>query len=175
MDQITLGRIQFLHPKIRKEVLDAYTFVNNKLYGKGLRLRFAYTLRTNAEQDALYAQGRTTKGPKVTNAKGGQSIHNYGLAFDIVLLLDKDGDGTFETASWDTKLDFDKDAQADWMECVNYFKKLGYVWGGDWKFFDAPHLEKTFGHTWQTLKVKFDKGDTFKETIDGKVYTYVNL
>jgi hypothetical protein len=43
-------------------------------------------VRTFAEQDALYAQGRTRKGLRVTNAKGGQSYHNYGLAADCALL-----------------------------------------------------------------------------------------
>lgn len=182
MDQITLNRISTLHPKIRKKVLDAYTYANNKLLGKGVRLRFAYTTRTIEEQDELYSQGRTKlfdengrRLGKVTQAKGGESIHNYHLAFDIVLLLDKDGDGKFESASWDTVLDFDKDGTSDWMEVVKYFKSQGFSWGGDWKFKDKPHFEMTFGYTWRVLKNKLDKGDTFVETIDGVKYTYVNL
>ncbi len=175
-DEITLQRIKLLHPAVRQEVHDAYMHVNNTLLGKGVRLRFAYTLRTNGEQDELYAKGRTKPGNKVTNAKGGQSIHNYGLAKDIVLLIDKDGNGTFESASWDTLKDFDKDGVADWMEVVNYFKSIGWEWGGDWKSFkDYPHLEKTFGHTWKTLKAKLDTGDFFTEKINGKVYKWVNL
>lgn len=175
-DKITLDRIKVLHPSIRKEVRDAYLYVNNKLLGKGVRLRFAHTLRTIAEQDALYAQGRTTTGPKVTNAKGGQSIHNYGLAIDIVLLLDKDGNGTFESASWDTKADYDHDLTPDWMEVINHFKAIGWEWGGDWKRFkDYPHLEKTFGNNWRTLKAKIDNQDFFTETIKGKIYKWANV
>lgn len=176
MDAITLERIKLLHPKVRQEVLEAYTYVNNKLLGKGVRLRFAYTLRTIEEQDELYASGRTKPGKKVTNAKGGQSIHNYGLAFDIVLLYDKDGNGTFETASWDTKADFDKDKIADWMEVTNYFKSIGWTWGGDWKGFpDYPHFEKTFGHTWKTLKAKQDAGSVVMEFQNNKTYQWVQL
>lgn len=179
MDQITLSRIALLHPKIRQEVLDAYTHVNNKLLGKGVRLRFAYTLRTFAEQDALYAIGRTklfdSNGKrlgKVTNAKGGQSIHNYGLAFDIVLLLDKDGDGKFETASWETTVDFDKDGKADWMEVVEHFESIGWKWGGRWKSFpDKPHFEKTFGLTWQEMLNKLHSGDTFRQDN----YDWINI
>jgi peptidoglycan L-alanyl-D-glutamate endopeptidase CwlK len=182
MDKITLERIATLHPKIRKTVLDAYTHVNNRLLGKGVRLRFAYTTRTHQEQDALFAQGRTrlfdSKGKRlgiVTKARGGQSIHNYHLAWDIVLLLDRNSDGVFEEASWNTTLDFDKDGIADWKECTDYFKSIGAVWGGDWRFKDAPHFEMTFGHTWRTLQKKFNDGETFTETINGKTYTYVKI
>ena len=158
MDQITLNRIQTLHPKIRKKVLDAYVYINNKLLGKGVRLRFAHTTRTIEEQNELYSQGRTKlydkngkRLGKVTQAKGGESIHNYHLAFDIVLLYDKNGDGTFETASWTI--------DEHWDRVVSYFKSKGYEWGGDWKSFkDKPHFEKNFGFDWKTLKSRFDRG-----------------
>ncbi len=181
MDKITLDRIATLHPKIRQKTLDAYTYINNKLLGKGVRLRFAYTTRTFDEQNELYAQGRTklydSNGKrlgKVTQAKGGESIHNYHLAFDIVLLLDKDGDGKFESVSWDM-VDFDKDGKSDWMEVVEYFKSVGFSWGGDWKFKDKPHFEMTFGHTWRTLKKDYDNRNVFAETINGKTYIYVKI
>ena len=167
IDQITLQRIQLLHPKIREEVKNIYT---NEIVPAltTCTCRFAYTLRTIAEQDVLYAQGRTKlfddKGNRlgiVTKAKGGQSIHNYGLAFDIVLIINNG-------ASWDIVKDYDKDGKSDWMEVVNIFKKHGYTWGGDWKFKDAPHFEKT-GYDWKTLSVK----QTNKDFIPGT--TYVNI
>lgn len=181
MDKITLERIATLHPKIRQKVLDSYIYINNKLLGKGVRLRFAYTTRTNEEQSELFAQGRTKlfdkngkRLGKVTNSKGGESIHNYHLAWDIVLLIDKDGDGKFESATYEM-LDFDKDGKADWMECVEYFKSIGATWGGSWRFVDKPHFEMTFGHSWRTLKQMVENGNTFTETINGKTYTYVKL
>ena len=138
-DKLTIERIKKAHPLIREELNGYYLECNNKL-PKGVRLRFSHVYRTNEEQDELFA-----KRPKVTNAKGGQSIHNYGLAFDIVILFDKDGNGTFETASW--KLD------RYFMIVVDYFKSKGYEWGGDWnKFQDRPHFQKSFGHTWRTLQ-----------------------
>jgi len=138
MDKITLQRIEKAHPTIRKELKEQYLEINNKL-PKGVRLRFSSVYRSISEQNRLFE-----KKPKVTNAKGGQSIHNYGLAFDIVILFDKDNNGTFESASWNQ--------DQYWMQVVIYFKSKGYEWGGDWKSFkDAPHFEKTFGNTWKTL------------------------
>lgn len=158
-DKITLERIDLMHPKLKAELLEQYLTINSKL-AKGIRLRFSQTLRTIEEQDALYAQGRTKSGKIVTNAKGGQSIHNYGLAFDIVLLYDKDGNGTFETASWDERKDFDKNGKKDWFEVVDFFKARGWNWGGSFKLiYDSPHFEKTFNNSWQKLKEKIDKGD----------------
>jgi peptidoglycan L-alanyl-D-glutamate endopeptidase CwlK len=143
-DQITLDRINLLHPKLKEDALKIYDEIVAALNGLAI-CRFTHTLRTFAEQDALYAQGRTKAGAKVTNARGGQSYHNFGMAIDIVLLVDKDKNGSFETASWDVKTDFDGDGKADWMEIVAIFKRYGFEWGGDWKFNDAPHFQKTFG------------------------------
>ena len=144
MDKITLDRIKLAHPKFRDELYEQYKEINS-LLPKGVRLRFAYVYRSIAEQDALFKQR-----PKVTNAKGGQSIHNYGLAFDIVLLYDKDGNETFETASWEQN--------KYWMQVVNYFKSKGWQWGGDWtKFKDAPHFQKNY--RWQDLKLLIDRGE----------------
>lgn len=176
MDTLTLTRIKHLHPAVRQEALTAYKYINNNLFGKNIRLRFAYTLRSYEEQDALYARGRTQPGKKVTNAKAGQSIHNYGLAFDIVILIDKNGDGTFEIASWNTTSDDDKDEVPDWMEAVAYLKKVGWAWGGDWKSFpDYPHFEKTFGHNWKSLYAKYNAGDVFTEVVDGVTCKWINL
>lgn len=153
-DPITLQRIQLLHPDLREEAVKMYAEQCAALTSPYVRLRYAYTLRTNAEQDALFAQGRTKPGKIVTWARGGDSYHNYGLAYDIVLLIDRDKNGTFEEASWDTLKDFDGDRVADWMEVVAIAKKYKYEWGGDWpgKKSDKPHFQKTFGFSIAALK-----------------------
>jgi len=139
-DQLTIERIGFAHPRIRVELENYYLEINKKL-PKGVRLRFSSVYRTNKEQDALYA-----KRPKVTNAKGGQSIHNYGLAFDIAILFDLDGNGTFETASWKQDKYF--------KLVVDFFKSKGYTWGGDWSSFkDNPHFQKDYGYNWRALQL----------------------
>ena len=145
-DSITLKRIDLLHPNLREEVKTMYEEICEALTGRAV-CRFSHTLRTDKEQDELYAQGRTKSGKKVTNAKGGQSYHNYGLAFDIVLIIDG------KEASWDTLKDFDGDKVADWHEVVKIAKKYGWAWGGDFvSFKDAPHFEKTFGKKTSELK-----------------------
>jgi peptidoglycan LD-endopeptidase CwlK len=156
MDKITLDRINLLHPKVREEAREIYNEICEELKGRAI-CRFSFTLRTFAEQDGLYAQGRSKPGKIVTKAKGGQSYHNYGLAIDIVLLVDKDKNGTFETAAWDTKTDFDGDGKADWMEVVNIFKQFGWESGIDWKFIDPPHFQKTFGKSVRELLAMYNQ------------------
>jgi len=165
MDQLTLDRIELMHPKLRGKAKEDYIAANNVL-GKGCRLRYSYTLRTFAEQDALFL-----KKPKVTNAKAGQSYHNYGLAFDIVLLYDKDGDGKFEEVSWDMKRDGDKDGMADWLEVTNVLVKRGWSNGfiSNGKKWDFPHFQIDFGYTWRQLLAKYNAKDFVPGT------TYVNI
>lgn len=159
MDNITLERIKQAHPRIREQLLVQYKEINSNL-PKNVRLRFAYVYRTPEEQHKLFTQK-----PKVTNADSWQSIHNYGLAFDIVLLYDDNGDGKFERASWEKDI--------HWNKVVKYFKEKGWSWGGDWKKFkDEPHFEMNFGFDWKTLKARYDKGITIK---DENGVTYVKI
>lgn len=158
LDLITLSRIELLHPKDRAMALEMYKEQCAALSGKAM-LRYSYTLRTFKEQNDLYAIGRTVPGKKVTNAPGGKSYHNYGLAYDIVLLVDKDGNGTYETASWETNVDFDGDGKADWLEVVAIARQYGYAWGGDWAGFpDKPHFEKTHGYSVNELLEMVNSG-----------------
>lgn len=143
-DPLTLKRIDTLHPVLRAEAHKIYDEICQAVSGSVV-VRFSWTFRSFEEQDKIYQQGRTTPGSIVSNAKAGESFHNYGLAIDIVLLVDKDVNGTFETASWSTKADFDKDGQSDWSEVVEVFKKYGWEWGGDWRRRDDPHFQKTLG------------------------------
>jgi peptidoglycan L-alanyl-D-glutamate endopeptidase CwlK len=173
-DKITLDRIQLLHPKVRAEVEHIYKTQIVPLFGTRVICRFSHTLRTFQEQAELFKIGRTklydSSGKrlgKVTNANAGQSVHNYGLALDIVLLQDRNADRVYETASYDTVVDFDRDGKRDWMEVVEVLKRNGWTWGGDWtRFKDMPHFEKTFGLGWRDMKAKLDK----KDFIPGTTY-----
>lgn len=144
-DQVSLDRISKLHPKIRAEVLTLF----KKCYDTiNVPIRIVQGLRTIAEQDALYVQGRTKPGNIVTNARGGDSNHNYGLSFDFCLLNDNG-------ISWDVNIDRDKDGQKDWWEVIKLFEAAGYEAGAKWKSFtDLPHIQKTFNFTTARLKEK---------------------
>lgn len=152
MDKYTKQRIALLHPIVREEAAKIIEECDSALSGRA-KVRVTQGLRTFEEQDALYAQGITNPGKKVTNAKGGQSIHNYGFAVDICLIIDG------KTASWDTAKDWDNDKVADWYECVKIFAKHGWEWGGNWKTFkDMPHFDKRNLNSWKKLsKLKKDK------------------
>ena len=146
MDKPTQERISKLHPSVREEVTRIVEEINKNLT-KRSQVRISEGYRTDAEQTALYAQGRTKPGKKVTNAAAGQSVHNYGFAVDIVLIIDG------KTASWDVKADWDGDKVADWDECVKVFARYGWSWGGSWSSFkDMPHFEKIGRNNWRTLK-----------------------
>ena len=76
-----------------KSLADLHPFVQEKAKAliaqaeaEGIRLLVTHTHRSFEEQEMLYAQGRTAPGKIVTNAKGGETPHNYRLAFDVVAL-----------------------------------------------------------------------------------------
>ena len=156
MDTPTQNRIAQLHPSVRAEVTQIIQECDTALTGRA-KVRITQGLRTFKEQDDLFALGRTRVNPqgktakkplgnRVTQAKGGQSVHNYGFAVDICLIIDG------KTASWDTAKDWDNDTVADWYECVKIFAKFGWEWGGNWKNFkDFPHFEKKGFNNWRQL------------------------
>jgi peptidoglycan LD-endopeptidase CwlK len=113
----------------------------------GVPLVVTFTLRSLAEQDSLYAQGRTAPGSRVTNARAGYSFHNFGLAIDIVprclLTLPRWGD-TPENAV---------KAAAIWQKVGSIGRTLGLRWGGDFTTLkDRPHFEWSSGLTLAELR-----------------------
>ena len=108
-----------------KKVVDKFKgfIVEAKMTGYDNKINS--TLRDSEYQNYLYGIGRTTPGKIVTNAKGGESYHNYGYAVDI----------TFTTAGKEiTNEDFDI--------LVVLAQKYGITWGGMFKsFVDKPHWQ----------------------------------
>jgi len=109
--------------------------------------------RTWKEQDDLYAIGRT-KYPnkrKVTNARGGQSNHNFKIALDF---------GVFRKGKY---LDNDepKTASSVHKAVSALAKQFGIEWGGNWKSFkDEPHYEISTGLTLSQKRQRYLKHGT---------------
>lgn len=142
-DKISQERLTKLHPAKQVNFEAAIIAAETEL---GIELRIAQGLRTFAEQDALYAKGRTKPGAKVTNAKGGQSWHCYGLAIDVVVLL--------PTGQIDWKYDYKK------IDAI--FSRYGLTWGHAWN--DNDHFEDNLGHgpsgwKWALERLKAGKVD----------------
>jgi peptidoglycan L-alanyl-D-glutamate endopeptidase CwlK len=111
---------------------------------RGILIKITHGLRTAAEQDALYAQGRTAPGVIVTAARAGYSWHNFGRAYDIAQI------GAVPYPEDD---DF-------WQAVGRIGEECGLEWGGDWKHPDRPHLEDRGGLTLAAARVRYGMGDT---------------
>jgi peptidoglycan L-alanyl-D-glutamate endopeptidase CwlK len=122
-----------LHPVVQAK---AKAFIA-ECHAQGIDLIVTSTYRDFASQNALYAQGRTAPGKKVTNAKGGQSFHNFRVAFDIVPM--RAGKPVWNTSGADGDL---------WRRVGGIGKAHGLEWGGDFKSIkDMPHFQYTNGLT----------------------------
>ncbi|MCM3792515.1 D-alanyl-D-alanine carboxypeptidase family protein [Priestia megaterium] len=109
-----------------------------KMYDEGIKIAIIQGFRSFAEQNDLYAVGRTKPGTKVTNAKGGQSIHNYGLAVDFCIFDDN------KKPVWTVN--------KDWKRVCAVAEAMGFEIGLKWRFYDPPHLQMTFGLTLSQLQ-----------------------
>jgi len=123
--------LQDLHSWVREKA-EKLILLSWERYSLDILIYF--TIRTFAEQDELYRQGRDRPGKIVTWAKGGESYHNYGLAFDFVPYKP----GTKEE-DWENGKVFQLVGELG--------EDLGLQWGGRWpgKKRDMPHLQYSFG------------------------------
>lgn len=114
--------IATLHPFVQPYARALYF----KARGHGLTINIISGLRSYAEQDAWYAQGRTRPGDVVTNARGGYSNHNFGIAFDV---------GLFERNQYL--------GESPMYKAVGALgEELGLEWGGNWRtVVDQPHFQ----------------------------------
>ncbi|MBY0123314.1 M15 family metallopeptidase [Bacillus sp. S/N-304-OC-R1] len=124
-----------------------------KAHAEGIFIIVTQGLRTYAEQNTLYEQGRTKPGKIVTNARGGYSFHNFGLAFDFCVC---DIVGGKLVPNWFV--------DQRWKRAGEIGKSLGLEWGGDWTSFrDYPHFQQTFGLTLAQLRNGVKPAVTKKE------------
>lgn len=145
-----------LHPRLQ----DKFKLLQKKCAQKGIKIRATECLRTAKEQDALYAKGRTAPGSKVTNARGrdAKSMHQWGVAVDIVIDMDADKDGDIDIRDlYNVKL----------LNVVGKIgESIGLEWGGSWKsIVDKPHFQlPDWGSTPTKLKAMYGTPEKFIAT-----------
>jgi peptidoglycan L-alanyl-D-glutamate endopeptidase CwlK len=131
-----------LHPRV---AILCSAFIT-KCKEQGIDILITSTYRDGESQNALYAQGRTTSGKVVTNAKAGQSWHNWRCAFDFVPVING-------KAQWADTATFER--------CGQIAESVGLEWAGRWtRFRELAHCQFTDGLT----LADFQAGKTLKAT-----------
>ena len=130
--------LQELIPCVRDRV---YTFIT-MCDMEAIDLLVTSTYRDNESQNALYAQGRTAPGAIVTNARAGESFHNYRCAVDVVPL--RGGKPVWSTSGSDWAL---------WSRIGELGTLAGLEWAGNWTSFkEYAHFQYTGGLSLSDLK-----------------------
>ncbi len=138
IDQRSAQAIATLLPAVQPRFTALYEAANAYLKPLGLSVRFLSGTRSYAEQDALYAQGRTKPGKIVTNAKAGYSNHNFSVAADL---------GVFKAGKYLPE-------HPEYDNIGPLGEKCGLKWGGRWKTPDRPHYEYPTGLTLAQMRAR---------------------
>ena len=125
--------LQKVHPVLQQKAIQIHQLALNE----GFELVITQGLRTFAEQDALFR-----KRPKVTNARGGQSMHNFGVAVDFAFKVNG-------KISWDEKL---------YKNIGRWADAVGLEWGGNWRFVDLPHVQLRGLPSYKVLLPLYNQG-----------------
>ena len=142
----TEANIQTLQPKAQRKARQFLTEIAAQLSTDGLIFKIISGTRTYDEQNNLFALGRTRPGPVVTRARGGQSNHNFGVAWDI---------GVFQNGVYIPESDLYKRAGA-------IGKTQGLEWGGDWESIqDEPHFQAITEADLAEVRSSFEAGKSF--------------
>jgi len=171
------AKLKTLHPSFRQKAIDFF----NKAEDQGFQLDMVYGFRSIELQNNLYAQGRIFSSVKdkkgrivnrssvCTNARGGTSYHNYGLAFDFKIIGYKTCKKTSSVANLKPKQRWEQG-----MEKMGQLgESLGMTWGGRWtRLRDRPHFQYK-GIRWKSCREKLEKGDTFVDALSKQ--TFINL
>lgn len=116
---------------LRPEFVAKLNLFEKKLSDAGIKVVMTCGYRSSKEQDLLYAKGRSAPGSVVTNAKGGYSWHNFGLAADYAFVING-------KVTW----------SGPWSKFGVIVRSCGLEWGGDFKSIcDRPHVQLTSGRT----------------------------
>lgn len=119
-----IADLRSLHPFFR----DRVSLLIQRCKARGIELAVVESFRTHAKQSEYYQMGR-----KYTRSSGGKSKHQYGLAVDLVPIVNG-------VAEWDNV--------ALWRKIGMEGERLGLRWGGRWRSpYDPAHFEWTGGLT----------------------------
>ncbi len=145
LDLRTEGNIQSLQPRAQEKARQFMAATKSALGSESVVFKIISGTRTYAEQDALFAQGRTRfPGPVVTRARGGESNHNFGVAWDI---------GVFVNGQYVPESDLYKKAG-------KVGRDIGLEWGGDWHSLqDEPHFQAVPETELVLTRTRFEAGD----------------
>jgi peptidoglycan L-alanyl-D-glutamate endopeptidase CwlK len=142
----TEGNIQSLLPKAQRKARQFLTEVTAKLSTDGLIFKIISGTRTYDDQNELFAHGRTKSGPVITRARGGQSNHNFGVAWDI---------GIFRNGEYIPESELYKKAGG-----IGKAQRL--EWGGDWASIqDLPHFQAIAEASLVGTRTSFEAGQSF--------------
>ena len=142
LEELKMRDINLLHPELQVKARKLIELTKQKL---GLNIIISETFRTKAEQNALYAKGRTAPGSVMTKVQFPYSLHNWAIAFDIAVIING-------KANWDLQY---------YKKIAPIGKSLGLESGGDWKSFkDWPHYQLP-GYSVSALLNKYKTPENF--------------
>lgn len=132
MNAVSLARLQEVHPLLASKIRQ----LDSILSAQSIEIQVTQGLRSWNQQAALYAQGRTTPGPIVTNAQPGYSWHQFGLAVDLVCAAAFDPQGQF-LPDWNPQ-------HPCWQTMIAKGETLGMYSGAEFRTLpDYPHFQLT--------------------------------
>ena len=154
IDERSAKHLDSLLPEVRDTFADFLIEAKELVAKEGLDYKIICGTRSWEEQAVLYAKGRISPGPKVTNAKPGSSMHNFGLAIDC---------GVFKG-----KVYMDDSTSADKRIADMMHKQVSTLcakhklrWGGNFKsIYDAPHFEYDTPYALADLCIRRGKGQS---------------
>jgi peptidoglycan L-alanyl-D-glutamate endopeptidase CwlK len=148
-DQRSEGNMRTLLPVTQRA---ARSFLTRAGGFTGFQVRILSGSRTYEEQDQLFKKGRSgNPGPRVTNARGGQSNHNFGIAWDVGIFKD----GKYVTG--------DSKAEAKiYKDLATFALTNDLEWGGNWtSIVDMPHYQLKLALSLEQVRKRFEKGQPY--------------
>jgi peptidoglycan L-alanyl-D-glutamate endopeptidase CwlK len=154
-DKRTEASIRTMLIPTQRKARDFMKNIGQAGLSQGLTVRILSGTRTFDEQNELYAQGRTSPGEVVMNARAGYSNHNFGIAWDVGIFNEK---GDYIDDLVHKKMMTSKAVDAEYKKVGAYGKASGLFWGGDWTKPDYPHFQMRDNNELASIRETFTDG-----------------